>query len=124
MRAWATRYGAVHVITGSVFDWDGNGAPDPTTRWISATKRMGVPRHFFKIVLRERPDGEREVLAAVLPHRNQRVSGTRRASYLTEHLVNVADIERLTALTFFPEMPSPRRLKLQQAVASELWPRN
>lgn len=124
VRAWAKKYGAVHVITGSIFDWDEDGTPDPTTRRISAAKRVGVPSHFFKIVLRERPDGELAVLAAVLPHRNQRVAGDRREPYMTRHLVRVADIERVTGLKFFPEMTPSLRLKLEQAVASELWPRN
>jgi endonuclease G len=124
VRAWAKKPRGVYVVTGSIFDWDEDGRPDAETKWVGASKRVGVPSHFFKIVVRETGSGELETLAAVLPHRNERIAGDNRAPYLKKHLVPVSEIEKLTGLKFFSEMKAFEREKLERAVASELWPRN
>jgi DNA/RNA endonuclease G (NUC1) len=70
VRAWARRYGAVYVITGPVFDKDGDGRPDRPDQAdrMPPDQRVAVPTHFFKIVLRGTPDGGVEALTVLLPH--------------------------------------------------------
>jgi len=55
VRLWAKRYGAVHVISGTIFDDDDDRRPDPVS-WAEPTKEgadVRVPSHFYKIILRE-----------------------------------------------------------------------
>jgi len=124
VRAWAKASGAVHVISGSVFDRDNDGRPDSLadTIWTKPMKRVGVPSHFYKVLLRQTAGGDFEVLAVMLP--NQRQGLRKTDEFIREHLVSVQDIRQRTGLDLFPKMEPSRKERLERAVASDLWPRN
>ena len=124
VRAWAKKYGHVHVLTGSVFDRDGDGQPDALgqTRWTKPSKRVGVPSHFFKIVVREAPGGELITLAVLLPNKSKGLG--KGETFLRQNLTSVARIRRASGTDFLPDLSAATKTQLEQAVTSELWPRN
>src|SRR3989454_8533525 len=64
VRVWAQRFGAVHVISGSVFDDDDNEVPDDVgaARLSQVSSGAGVPSHYYKVVLSEQPGGQVEAI--------------------------------------------------------------
>jgi len=102
VRAWAKKYGHVHVLTGSVFDRDGDGQPDGLgqTRWTKPSKRVGVPSHFFKILLRETSGGELVALTVLLPNKSTGLG--KGEAFLRQNLTSVTRIRRLSRTDFFP----------------------
>jgi endonuclease G, mitochondrial len=123
VRDYATTYGKVYVISGSIFG-------DPPA-WLSS-KRVGIPARFYKVLLRTGPAGEPIALAVALPNQGERFAlpertgDTRpevRASdlLLEAHLVSIREIEHLTGLDLLPRLDAEA---LKEAVATELWPRD
>jgi len=125
VRAWTVEKGRVVIITGAVFDSDGNAvrdAPEDISR-VKPTKRVGIPTHFYKIVLHERPSGFVDAIAIMLPH-NEKTKGMKppqKLQYLEEHIVSIADIEAVTGYDFLPGMPAVQQRAVKRAIASGLW---
>jgi DNA/RNA endonuclease G (NUC1) len=103
-RDWAGRQGTLYVISGSIFDRDGNGRRDPDS---AATRvrsgRVGIPTHFFKIVAYSGAGGRIETLTFLMPHNATRPTGAAaRRAYLAARITDLATIERMTGIDFFP----------------------
>jgi DNA/RNA endonuclease G (NUC1) len=110
---WAKMFRTVHVISGSIFDGDADRNPDDPlaaervkSRDKNRRMRIAIPTHFFKIVVRNCGDGRFESLAFVLPHESKSRTGTAGLKFLQEHIYSIADIEAVTGLTFFPDIPA------------------
>jgi DNA/RNA endonuclease G (NUC1) len=103
-REWAARHGTLYVLSGSIFDRDGNGRRDPDSAASHVRSgRVGIPTHFFKIVAFPGAGGRIETLAFLMPHDATRPRGAAaRRAYLTAHITDIATIERLTGVDFFP----------------------
>ena len=124
VRDYATTYGKVAVITGSIFS-----APAPTV----PSGRVGIPVRYYKILIRTDPSGPPGTLAFILPNQKEHFAlPPRRADddrpeirasdrLLEAHLVSIREIERFTGLDLLPRLD---QAALKEAVASELWPRN
>ena len=124
MRDYATTYGKVYVITGSIFT-----EPIPTL----PSGPVGIPTRFYKVMLRTDTNGQPVALALALPNQEERfvlperTAGDARPEVrasdrlLETHLVSIREIERLTGLDLLPRLD---RAALKEAAASELWPRN
>lgn len=122
VRIWAEEQGVLYVITGSVFDRNGDGVRDDDSVALRMTSRNGktrvaVPSHFYKVLVHQFDDGHVEVLAILMPNDKTNLDGAAAIGYIQDHLVSVADIEKLTGLNLFPDVgPSmPHR-------ATTLWP--
>lgn len=68
VRRWAEEYGTLYVISGSIFDWDGNGARDPDDAALrmksnSGKNRVAIPSAFYKIIAVRAADGSVESLS-------------------------------------------------------------
>lgn len=124
VRAWVRKYGAVSVISGSVFDKDNDQNPDlvADALWKRPTKRIAIPSHYYKIVVRERTNGELEALAALLPH--VKTGAAEFDAFIEANLVSIQEIKARTGIDFFPALAAAKRDALEQAVASKLWPKN
>lgn len=124
VRDWAKAYKTIFIISGSVFDRDNDKQPDPlvATQWKQPTKRVAVPSHYYKILIREREKGELETLAVLLPH--VRKDPPDFNQFLETHSVSVREIRERTGVDFFSALPSAKREALEAAVASKLWPKN
>jgi endonuclease G len=109
-RDWAGSHPDLYILSGSVFDRDGDGRRDPDSAAVNMTtnggKRVAIPTHFFKIVAFRGAGGQIETISFVLPHNKTRPKGAAIPAYLTAHITDIATIERLTGLDFFPTAPS------------------
>jgi len=125
VRDYATIYGKVAVITGSIFSEHVPAVP---------SGRVGIPERYYKrVVVRTDTNGAPVALALMLPNQAERFTlPPRRAEddrpdvrasdrLLEAHLVSIQEIERLTGLDLLPQLDGAA---LKEAVASELWPRN
>jgi endonuclease G len=106
-RLWAAEHGTVYVLSGSVFDRDGNGARDPDAsaqrmRSRSGATRVAVPSHFYKVIAIRRPDGSVSTLSIMLPHGEANPDGPAALRYLEQHLTTTEAIEQVAGLDLFP----------------------
>jgi endonuclease G len=124
VRDWARSFRSLWVISGSVFDRDNDKRPDvlDAAEWKRPTRRVAVPSHYYKILVREGPDGALTALALLLPHVKDNPRDFER--FLADGLVSVEEIQQRTGARFFSAIPTTRREALEAAVASRLWPRN
>lgn len=109
-RLWAAEHGAVYVVSGSVFDRDGDGVRDPDgaaqhIRSGSGAQRVAIPSAFFKIITYRRPDGSLATLSIMMPHDLANPNGPAALAYLSAHITTVAAIERVAGLDLFPGAP-------------------
>ena len=129
VRDWAKRTGGLYVISGSVFDRDGNGrrdADDTAVRMTSSNgqARVAVPSHYFKIIAEETAPGAVVAISFLLPHSPEKIADgvAAQREYFAAHLVSILTIEALTGLRFFPELPQDEAIALKQGKARGLWP--
>ncbi|QQS40030.1 MAG: DNA/RNA non-specific endonuclease [Acidobacteriota bacterium] len=101
---WAIDAGGIYVITGAIFDRDGDGKrdADSAAEVVSPRNRVGIPTAFYKIVLHRRPNGVIDTIAFILQHNNS--SSTNRNSYLVSKIASIDEIESVTGIDFFPDM--------------------
>ena len=98
---YANRFGEIWTVTGPVFD--GN----PTL----LRNTVPIPYACYKIILRKTP--EPEFLAVIV---EQTVPDSKSQDTLNERLVTVHDIEQLTGLFFFPELPAEHPSRTRKPV--------
>ena len=119
-RLWAQEHGAIHVLSGSIFDRDGDNARDPDEvaprmRSNSGAARVAVPSHFYKIIAVRRAPGEFETLSILMPHSEANPDGPAALRYLEQHVTNVAAIERVAGIRLFETRAIRRE-------SERLWP--
>ena len=73
-------------------------------------------------MLRETSGGELVALTVLLPNKSTGLG--KGEAFLRQNLTSVTRIRRLSATDFFPELSATTKAQLEQAVESELWPRN
>ncbi len=124
VRVWTKSYVRISIISGSVFDTDDDGKPDAPADAVfkRPTKRTAIPSHYYKILVRERADGEIETLAVLVPHVKKDPANFEK--FLERNLVSIGEIKARTGMDFFPALPTATREALETAVASKLWPKN
>jgi endonuclease G len=95
----------VWVITGPVFE-------EPVEKLESGVK---IPSQYYKIIADER-GGELRVLAFLIE------SDCPPYTRIRKRLVSINQIETLTGLDFFPDLPEEMQLQLESDPAGRLWP--
>ena len=106
-RKWAKERGTLFVLSGSVFDRDGDGRRDPDAQALRMVSRNGksrvaIPSAMYKIIAFRRPDGNVETLTILLPHDTSNPNGDEALTYLRAHITTIAKVEALTGLDLFP----------------------
>ncbi|MEI6892879.1 MAG: DNA/RNA non-specific endonuclease [Pontiella sp.] len=105
----AKRYGRyfseVWIITGPVFT-------DPIEKLDSG---VPIPSHYYKIIADEK-EGELRVLAFLIE------SDCPPYTRIRKRLVSVDQLETLTGLDFFPDLPEETQIQLETDPAGRLWP--
>lgn len=91
IRVWVKDKGPLYVVTGSVFDHDGDGRPDagaevPRMKSSNGKTRVAVSSHFYKIVIHQQEDGMVDALAFLMPHDMTDVAGDDAIQYLERNL--------------------------------------
>lgn len=128
VRAWAKAKGSVHIVTGAVFDKEapiGVRDNDDDAKRVWPLKNIGVPTHFYKIVLHERSSGFIEPIAVLLPHTDDEFPMDREAweelEWIEDHIVSIDEIEAVAGYDFFPDLPDSQERAVERAIASGLW---
>jgi endonuclease G len=119
-RQWAGERKTVFVISGSIFDRDGDHRRDHDTqvarmRARNGSARVAIPTAFFKVIVEKRPDGTHSALSLVLPHNQENPNEKAALTYLSSHISTLANIEALTGFRFTPETET-----IDESV--DLWP--
>ena len=129
VRAWAKLSGWVHVISGSVFDDDDDQQPDDSAvaQLSQGSSGVGVPFHYYKVIIRETTPGQVEAITLLIPNAanvpGRGAQDTTKDNYLRQRIRTIAEVRRRTGLDLLPTPPFDKQT-LEQAVASDLWPRN
>jgi DNA/RNA endonuclease G (NUC1) len=107
-RRYAAQHDQLYVISGSVFDRDGDGKRDPDSAAThmqsnNGKARVAVPSAFYKVIAFRNPSGGVETLSVLLPHNESNPSGPAALTYLNQHVTNLAAVEKLAGLDLFPQ---------------------
>lgn len=128
VRHWAMDSRTLYVITGSVFDANGDARRDASQnvarmRARNGTSRVAVPTHFYKALVRVPDSGMPEPLVIMLPNVNRKIPEAEGRAYLEQHITTVAAVETVTGLDLLPASGlSPAELRaVKTAKASALW---
>jgi endonuclease G, mitochondrial len=127
VRAWTLSNGSLQIVSGAIFDKDGNGSrdADADADRVKPRKQVGIPTHFYKILLHENLNGFIDALAILLPHTDNEVPKTLpiedKLAYLQDHIVSIDEIEALSGYDFFSEMSDIREKAVERSVAAGLW---
>lgn len=129
IRHWVSSRAEVYVITGSVFDRDGNGQRDADTaaqrmRARNGSMRVAVPTHQYKILAAPLPSGFISVLALMVPNHREKIPQAQIPSFLASDITTIDAIEGVTGLNFFTEMEAtdPQRARaIERFKAPRLW---
>lgn len=99
VRDLARTHGTIYIVTGAIFDYDGDGRRDEAADAPRAGGGVAVASHFYKVVAWAGADGRVTVRAWLLRHdRLQGHEATRIAAARTD----LAAIEQLTSLDIMP----------------------
>jgi len=113
VRAWAHGSDDLLVITGTLFLPE-EGQQEVRYALIGE-RRIGVPTHFYKVLLREK-GRSRSMLAFLVPHEPTEADGD-----YARFLVSVDHLEMLSGLDFFPKLGEPTQTQLEMAENKQLW---
>jgi endonuclease G len=113
VQSLAANHGSIWVMTGPLF-LDPSRQPVPPGAFLIG-ERVAIPTDFFKAVLCEHANGEREMFAFLVPHQTGLPGPTLR------YAVSVDSIEELTGLDFFSLLSEADQQRLEAEVTST-WP--
>jgi endonuclease G len=111
VRGWAQQRGTLTIITGPIFNPDG----DHVSYRVIGRDRVAVPTHFFKIVVDTHDKDHLDALAFLLP--NKDISGRNYREFLT----SIREIEGKTGLDFLSALPSEVQNRLESNKADKVW---
>lgn len=128
VRSWAKARGTLYVVSGAIFDRDGDGRrdPDAAAELVAPMQRVAIPSAYYKILLTHNPDGHIDSLAFLLPHDELRHTGKAGLRYLQQCLTSIDQLEALTGVDFFPQSSVEEVLAfdaLEKHIATKLWPK-
>lgn len=104
VRTWAVAYGNLFVVAGPVLH-KGLKTIGPHA--------VSVPDLYYKVIL-DPQKGQERGIAFVIPN-----EGSRRP--LTDFVVTIDSVERLTGINFFPALPDKEEKHLESTVCLECW---
>lgn len=123
-RVWATEYGTIYVMSGAIFDRNDDNVRDADADAVrmksrAGKKRVAVPTHYYKIILRK--DGARVQSIAFLLKQDRRAHGVKwddvrpdveRAISTIEEIEDKSDLKLLTGFN---------RNAITQSASGENW---
>ncbi|XP_070556164.1 ectonucleotide pyrophosphatase/phosphodiesterase family member 3-like isoform X2 [Ptychodera flava] len=132
---WADKYNGVNVISGALFDYnyDGHRDSDDDLADHESQAKFGdtwIPSHYYVIVTRCPGDqaygssctDDLEVLPFILRDSSGIEICQTQERYLQLNIATVRDIEILSGLSFFPELPIAKSIQLKLFVNQHVWP--
>ena len=104
VRYWARKYDGVFVVTGGVLE---NGLKS------IGEEQVSVPKQFYKVLI-DYNNGQPKVLAFLMPHKESNQP-------LYEFVVSVDEVESLTGIDFFTELPDDIEERLESSSSYKGW---
>jgi len=123
VRMWTQKRGDLFVITGSVFDQNGDHMrdADSAAQRVPPTRRVAIPTHFYKIIFKKKMLGASDSIAILLPHDDAPHNGDAWIAYVTSHITTIGEIERVTGIDFLPRVGGAKRTAMENFKAPALW---
>lgn len=114
---------SAHVVTGAVFDRDGDGQrdADSAAERMAPFNRVAVPTHFYKVVLHQREDGFIESLAVLLPHEDLSRNKAEQLQWLNDHRVSIDTIEAVAGYDLFSGLADPVEAAVEAVVSDHVF---
>lgn len=118
VRDWASQHENTWIITGAIYDRDGNvGRDADENAWRmkgkSGQRLVAIPSHQYKIVAVK--DGDAwKAISFMIPNNDLLVNKSDMPEYMKSHLVSLTSIAEASGITFM------EGLEIQEAV--EIWP--
>jgi endonuclease G len=121
VRHWAEEDEVLYVMSGSIFDRDGNGRRDPDDaaehmKSKNGKARVAVPSAFYKVIVRRNVGGGFESITLLLPHDQTDLDGDAAVQYLAAHVSDIGTVEKLAGIDIFPDAQQ------EPTESSALWP--
>jgi len=117
VRAWARESDDLYVVTGPlVVPFEAGDGQRYMRFQLIGTNQVAVPTHFYKVMLRLRPN--RWTMQAFLVPHDTAVGAD---AQLGQFLTTVDEIERLSGLDFFPDLSEPTQSRLESRKANNIW---
>ena len=104
VRNWAVENEEIYVITGPILD-------NPLGS--IGKNRVSIPSHYYKVIL-DYKEPEIKALGIIIPNRKLE-------NQLKTFVVSVDEIENLTGIDFFPELPDNTEKLLESSINSTAW---
>lgn len=99
-RDLATKYGNIYICCGPIVE--------NTNTKIGTVRRIVVPQAFYKVLLRQKADGQWTAIGFVMPNQ----AGNRP---LMTYMHSIDEVEQLTGIDFFPSLPD----SIENAIESD-----
>lgn len=114
VRKLADNHGSIWIFTGPLYldSLDHRSGPKEHI----GPDSLAVPTHFFKVILCEHSDGQREMFAFVMKNQLVKLTGTSK-----DYIVTVRKVEELSGLNFFHRLPDDEETRLETSAAAT-WP--
>lgn len=104
VRYWASKYDGIFVVTGGVLK--------ERLKTIGE-EHVSVPKQFYKILI-DTNSGKTKMIAFLMPHKKSN-------DPLSEFVVSVDDVEKLTGIDFFPELDDKIENHLEASDSYKDW---
>lgn len=104
VRKWAQRYDQIYVVTAGILK--------PGLKTIGY-EEVAVPEYFYKIIL-DYKEPEIKAIAFLIPHEESNRP-------LTDFVISIDDLEALTHIDFFPELPDDLENRLESSMDYSNW---
>lgn len=114
VRTLTKKHGSIWIFTGPLYLDSVNHKSEPKDH--VGPHNVAVPTHFFKVILCEHSDGQRELFAFIMRNQLKKLSGTS-----MDYIVTVRQVEGLSGLNFFHRLPDDEETRLETA-AAVTWP--
>lgn len=105
VRRWVKSKGDLHIFTGPIFG--------KKVRYLPRTK-IGIPKAFYKIILKKKNKGDHEMIAFIFPNEKSKKN-------IRFFMVTVDQVERETGVDFFSYLSDRLENRLEAQVRSENW---
>lgn len=103
-RYWAGKDKQLYIVTGGILK---KGLPT------IGQEKVAVPEHFYKILL-DYSKPQIKAIAFLIPHKDSNAP-------LYQYVVSIDEIERLTAIDFFPDLPDAVEIPLEESSNYKNW---
>ncbi|GAA5138606.1 DNA/RNA non-specific endonuclease [Thalassotalea piscium] len=124
-RSWANKYKDIFVTTGALFDNDKDGQRDldiQAQRMLSVNKkqRVGVPTHYYKVIVRKSQEGGVYSIAFLLEHNNED-QGVKWEDILPSVFPTITTISQIEAMGNIDLFPYIAESALKESVNGDNW---